>query len=82
MRAGKALFTGEKESSMLLNIIQLLGPLDWGETVVEDNSPAGKFTYTAAKDLKQCVPPLACASVLFCSARAVTWTFWCIAVTS
>ena len=50
MYAGKALFTGDKEPSMLLSITQLLGPLDWDETPVEDGTG---FKYTAARDLKQ-----------------------------
>lgn len=52
--AGRALFTGEKETTMLVNITQLLGPLDWEETVVEDpRCTTGQFKYVAARDLKQ-----------------------------
>lgn len=63
MYAGKPLFTGDKEPSMVLNITQLLGPLDWEETTVEseDGTP---FKHMAARDLKRlrCCASVPCPS--------------------
>jgi hypothetical protein len=52
LRVGRALFTGDKEASMLVSITQLLGIPDWGQTVKGEGPK--RFVHTAAKDLKQC----------------------------
>ena len=63
MYAGKPLFTGDKEPSMVLNITQLLGPLDWEETTVELEDGT-LFKHMAARDLKRlrCCTSVPCPS--------------------